>query len=604
MTGNQATLIEFEQARYAASLIPPLQSNSFYQVGDGEINLLTLKDHPDNYRFDLYTNKGQVRTGPGTFYVSGNVYDTKRPYDSMTIIQNTTVFIDGCLDISKGNLEVHGTIVMLPGSSLIMSKGAQVILYPDSMMTISDDTTIQLTGDTTRMTIYGRVDVHLNQVYSIVDVKGITIDSAADVNVTGIMIEGRPTSFTDYEALLRDRVINMHTQGETTTAIGRIGYNWRGGTPLNQSQVIQLCTLNHDAVLGDFKLSVLGVPENDIPNRQIVSEVLVKRDTTLYISQWYGDHRFIHPELYLGIIIGNNRSGGKCIVEGTLIVDGVYSFITLDRGGSIYVEEGGHLILRNQSTLQSSYSLSERILVINGTVTIDTIDQLKGFDPENIYFGENGKLVILNPDPGERKVLFTLPNGIQSSELYRLFKNRIEHIEYHISNNTGIGIDTYMEYYSRDLRDWIGGYRIENAIHKGYVVWHDGGFIQLDRDVIPWVGPYTTLLEASQVFKTSESVAEKRLQDVVNRLIYAGSGNITFVFIHGTSQHEATMMLHPIDMLTAYNYPMSDTYRVTTDGDGQLFLRNNVTDTNPDTILHPKSMSVDITEKMAIFSID
>lgn len=603
MINNQPTLVEFERERAAVKLIPPLKSNSFYQVGDGEINLLTLKDHLDNYRFDIFTSMGQVYTGPGTFYVSGNIYDTKRPYDNMTVIQNTTLSVDGQLDVSNGNLEVHGTLELLPGSSLVVSKGSKVILYSDSTITISDNTTIQITGDAS-LTIYGKINVHLARVDILMNMRGVNIDPAAVMNVTGITFEGRPTSMTDYESILRDRVINMYTQGETTTAIGRIGYTWRAGTPINQSQVIQLCVLNKDAILGDFKLSVLGIPERDISNLQVVSELQVRKDTTLYISENYGSHRFIQPELYLGIIIGNTREPGKCIVDGTLIVDGPRSIISLDRGGSIYVEEGGNLILRDRAAIKSSNNGTDRVMIINGTVTIDTIEQLEGFDPENIYFGETGKLVILNPDPGYRKILFTIPEEINRSELYRMFRGRIEHLEYHISNNIGIGIDTYMDYYSRDLKDWFGGYRIENAIHKGYLVWHDGGFIQLRQDIIPWVDQHTTLVEASQLFKTTYSDELDRLQDVINRFVYAGSGNVVFVFVHGSDRHEATMVLHPIDMLSAYNYPLTDTYRVTTDGDGQVFLRNNVPDTDPKNIMNSKSMIVDVVDRMAIFSIN
>ena len=50
--------------------------------------------------------------------------------------------------------------------------------------------------------------------------------------------------------------------------------------------------------------------------------------------------------------------------------------------------------------------------------------------------------------------------------LYRLFENVIDHVEYHISNNTGIAIDKYYEYFNRDMVDWFGGRRIEKAIHE------------------------------------------------------------------------------------------------------------------------------------------
>jgi hypothetical protein len=603
MSLNQSTLIEFERARYESGTIPPEGSNSFYEIGDGQINLLTLRDYTDNYRFNLFTDKGTVHTGDGTFYVSGNIYDVSRPYDKLTVIQNTKLIIDDTLDISKGTVEVHGTLEFVSGSTLNMSKGASLILYPDSTLIIADDTNINIVG-TSEITIYGQVDVHISKVYSLIDNDKVTIDSAAVMNVTGIDLPNRPTSMTDYDAQLRDRVITVYTQGSTITSIGEIGYVWRAGTPLNSSQVIRMETITGDSVLGDFKLSVLGMPATDISDLQIISEVVVKAGTTMYISEKYGNSQFIRPELYLGVVIGNNTTPGKCIVYGDLVVDGENASIALDRGGMLYVEQGATLTLKNGASIKSTYNEHDRVMFINGTVTIDTLDQINTLDTGNIYFGDTGKLIVLNPDPGYQKTLFSTPNGIHNSDLYRLFEDNIQHIEFHINHNTGIEIDEYMEHYSKDMRDWYGGMRIEKAIHDGLLVWHDGGFIRLDQKYIPWVDKHCNLYNAASLFKTTESDDADILQDVVNRLQYAGCGDINFIFKYGSYYHEITLTLSDVKMKSAYAYPLTNVYQLSTNSTGQLFMRNQIQNANINSIISSKSTVINIDSTDSTFAFE
>ena len=38
------------------------------------------------------------------------------------------------------------------------------------------------------------------------------------------------------------------------------------------------------AILGDFKLSVLGMPEVESPDTQIVDTIVIEKGSTLYIS--------------------------------------------------------------------------------------------------------------------------------------------------------------------------------------------------------------------------------------------------------------------------------------------------------------------------------
>lgn len=595
---TQQTLIGFESYRKDNNIIPPVGSNSFYDVGSGGINILSKKNSSNIYKFELFIDKGEVFTGPGNFIVSS---DDISIYESINVISNTSLKVNHVMTISNGKMEVHGTLDLMQNSQLIVKNNSDVIFYTDSIFSIQDHTKIIVESGSS-LTIYGLINVQLSSVYNVLNAQNVTIDSAAVMNVNGMEALGpRHFSMTDYYTELSERIINIHTQGEKNFSDGRIGYKWTYGTPTNCSQVIEMDVLWGEAILGDFKLSALGIPETDIPNLQMISDVHIYKDTIMYITDEYNGDTYINPELYLGIVIGNNSRPANCEVDGTLIVDGSHCMITVDRGATIHINESGKLYLRNNAIMRSTYNENTEVLYIDGTLIIDNISQIDTFDMDNIVFGDNGKVIILNPDTGEKQLLWTTPNGIEESDLYRLFKDTIDHIEYHISNNTGIGIDQYYDFYARDMTNWFGGRRIEKAIHDGILVWHDGGFIELYHDITPWVDTSCTLLEASRIFKTYGSYDKDKLQDAVNRLRYAGCGNILFRFINGKNVGEVMMVLESIKMKNILNYPMTDMYILNTDNDGELFLRNKVGEPTPENIITNKSRVVDVLNNKAEF---
>lgn len=598
MDMNQPTLIQFEGARKANNMIPPEGSNSFYTVGSGEINLLTKAASPENPKFDIFTNKGDLYTGVGNFSISGD------PYENMNVIAHTKLSVNHMLTVSGGNLEIHGILELMSHSQLIVRNNAHVIMYVDSTFSVNDDTKI-LVEKGSSIVIYGQINIHLSMVDALVNVDGITIDSAAVMNVEGMdQLGERPFSLTDYEAYLRNIPINVNTQGEMNSVEGRIGYTWKGGSPKESSRVITMSVLWGEAVMGDFKLSVLGEPESIIPELQVLNAIKVNKRCTLYVSEEYRGKRYIRPNLYLGLIISNNKTPADCIIDGTIIVDGPGSSITVDRGSTIHINEGGELWLKNKSHIYSTHNSSDdNIFFIDGTLYIDDIEQIKTFEHDNIVIGKTGKVVVYNPDTGEKRLLWKTPNEIENTDLYRLFKDRIDHVEYHISNNTGIGIDQYYDFYAREFTNWYGGRRIEKAIHDGILVWHDGGFIELYNDIIPWVNTDCTLLEASRIFKTFGSFDPDKLQEAVNRLKYAGAGNIVFRFVEDDSVSEVTMVLNGIKMKSVLNHPLTDMYVLTTDNDGKLFLRNKVTKSTVDNIVNENSRQLEIENNQVEFQL-
>ena len=589
MNINQPSLVLFEDKfsieRDKENFYFPIGSNLFFDIGNGQIYIKYINEDED--LFDLFIYIGTVKTGDKIFNINN------KPYRTMSIYPDTHLEVNNQLKINGATLEVHGTLELLPGSKLEVINGGKVIFHPDSKFIIHNESDIAV-GNDSSITIYGSINVHLSRVESILDVSGIIIDSAAVMEVDGIPPQNRPYSMTNYDSDLRDMRINVHTQGETNYEDGRIGYTWMGGSPNESSQILKMILLWGEAILGDFKFSVLGMPNESIPNLQIISDLLIKKNTKLYITENYKGSRYIKPDLYLGLIIGNNKSPAVCIVEGEIIVDGLNASITIDRGARLYIRPGAKVHLKNQAVIRCTHNGSDPVLFIDGELIIDDIAQISMFQKENIVFGENGKLIVLNPDTGTKRILWSTPLGIEETNLYRLFKDRIDHVEYHIQNNTGISIDKYFEFYARDFTKWYGDRRIEKAIYDGIIVWHNGGFIEISNDIIPWVDNKCNLLHASRLFKSFASYDEERLQEVADRLKYAGCGNILFRFIKDRKIKEVILTLDGIEMTNVISNATKETYILDTTNDGTLFMKNKLSDVTVNNIVNPESKTIEV----------
>jgi hypothetical protein len=214
-----------------------------------------------------------------------------------------------------------------------------------------------------------------------------------------------------------------------------------------------------------------------------------------------------------------------------------------------------------------------------------------------------GKVIILNPDSGKRRLLFTTPNGIITSDLYRLFLDTIDHIEYHISNNTGIGIDKYYEFYGREMTNWFGNRRFEKAIKDGILVWDDGGFIELYNHITPWATLNSSLLHVGRLFKTFGSYDKDKLQDAVDRLTYAGCGNILFRFIKDDDTTEVVLNLETIHMKNIFNDPSIGKYILHTDNVGLLFLRSSIGNASISNLINPKSRVLEVLDNKVEFML-
>lgn len=547
--------------------------------------------------YQVSTHGGKCPTGEFTINGEGR-------YRSLTVIADTKLILDDELTVSDTVMSVHGEFEMESGSVLTLTNNATLIIYSDGIFDVPDDITVNI-DDSSKIEIYGTVNISQSHMGNI-DKPNVYIDTSGVLNVTDIPTDGREYSLTDYESDLRDDVINVYNQSQHHSGIADIGYTWAGGNPTTKSQIIDMEVLYGTAVLGDYKLSVLGTQETMVSNRQFVRRLIIYRNTELYITESFQDGKYYNPELYLGTTIGNTGVPGMCICYGSMIVDGINCKITIDRHAYLHIGEFGSVTLSNGARMISANNGNSVALRIDGVLTIDTLDQLVGFDPEHIEFGENGKLVILNPSTDVRTLLWTTPNGIKNTELYRLFvdddeydddkhelaHSRLRHVEYHINANNGIGVDQAFENYAVYMTQWYNGMRLERAIHEGLIVWHAGGFIELYNEVDPNINTDCTLYDASKFFKHYGVTKNAILQDVANRFKYAGAEDIVFRFYESdTVYKDAKMTLDAVTMMSTSHLPTGENmYNVNTDNNGTMFLRNRVTTISADTIIQNDSV--------------
>jgi hypothetical protein len=599
---NASSLSDFESKRYNSSFIPDMGSNTFYDIklgnNIGRINIWTIRDNVNDYRFDLYIDEGIIYSGSNIFYISGDIIDNTKPYNTLTVLEGTTLIIDKELHVNGGELHVYGNLI-INGRLSIYDIG-KLILYSNSSITFNTGSILSISDGSTG-TIYGTINLNLTYMNILLGIKNLSIDSSASISLMSSDDDtNRIFSLSNYFQELRETYANINTVGDRDTTTGSMKYIWRAGNPLEPSQVLGLVIQVGDIPLGDLRFNVLGISRTSSRGMNQISDIYVNKNAVLHVTEKYMDSSYIMPELYIGINMNTDMLySGKCIVDGKIICNGINSRIIIDRGGSLTINEGGEVHILNESKIVSAYNFTNPVLVINGKLYVDDVSMFSGFEPENISIGENGKIIIVNPTGTSKRVLFTTPNGIKSSELYRLFLGRLDKVEYHISANTGIGIDDYYEFYSLNMREWYNGMRFERAIKDGYIIWHDGAFIELYEDITPWANQNCNLYNIGDLFKAFGSFVEERLQDVVNRLTYAKCGDILFRIIcrNGTVR-EFTLRTEGINMKSIVSDPIHHRYRLTTDNDGQLYIKRlKSTVVNINSIIDNSSMVVDIDDQ-------
>ena len=598
---NQPTLILFESLRQQMGYIPPASSNEVFKIATGTVVLQTLRDNMNDYRFDLRIHNNTVNAGDGTFFISGDINDITKPYRNVYVNTPANFIVNDKLNVSNSinhpsdvsSLIVDGILEFKSTSIISINHGAEILINNCATLNIGDNVNIIIDSNSF-IRIFGTVNIAYSSVGNILGSPNIIIDNSAIVNITGLPTN-RSYSITDYVTELRKRYQSPNTIGSRyVSTSSRVTYYWKAGDPLQPSDVLSLVIETGNAILGDFNLSFVGIPNHVEPFMQTLTDLTINKLATLYISDRFKNASYISPTLFISQILGNMTKVGFCNVIGKIIVDGQLSCIKVDRGGYVSIEESGEVILTNDGKIINSNNHDIKSLFIYGKLIIDDISQLQGFSPENIEFGPNGKIIILNTNhTGNKRVLFSTPNGIVASELYRLFGSRLNKVSYHIQANDGIRIDQFYEEYN-DMSDWYGGMRLEKAVKTGHIIWHNGGFIELDKSIIPWVNDNSTLAKVGNIFNVFGDTDKEKLQNAVNRLVYAGFGNIVFRYITNNSDRDITLTLDNCYVSSAFYNAAIKKYQLISNNPGTLFIRNQVYSADVNNLINPSSKVVNI----------
>ena len=604
---KQNTLIDFERTRAGYILfngqytlptepeviIPPQDSNSFFDVGEGQVQLFTVREDPTNYRFDLYL-KGIIHSGIGSFSINGDITSTAQPYRNFFIRKDSHLIIDSNLTISKGRAIIEGIIELGDMSSLIASNGAEVE-FTDSSKLIIPENGFVFSNTEALIKIYGAIEVHYSKIDLLLKNSNIQIDSQAYVHVTGLENLEKEYSLVNLLNDINLETINPNTVKEKNFNNKRILYKWVSGSPLNNSAIVNVEITNGIVALGDFKLPVLGVPNSIRDNLKVISDLKVNYGSKLIVSENVNGFSYFYPSLYIGTFIENSNRSGELLIDGELLVDGENSELILDRNGKLIISETGKVIFSNGSKFKST-SNSKIVLEIAGILQIDSLTQLNGFTASQIKFIDQGKIIILNNTENDGPELFSVPNGINKTDLFKLFKNQLSHIEFHIPAGKGIRVDQNFDSFYQEMKYWYGPYRLEKAVKEKYLVWEDDAYIEFRKEDIPWIGLNSNLYHLTKIFISEGDSDKDKLQSIIDHFKFAGFGDIVFKFSELDSTKEIRVSLKAPEVTSVYWDSETSNLIIQVTKIGNLYFANNLSLATPDFALKRTSKETSLVE--------
>ena len=92
------TLCAYEDYRASLDFYPPWESNSYYDLTTGLLNVYTTADK----KFRLYSDEGTIYVGDHDFQIGEN------DYESFTVIANTEVVLDHGLLVLDAPFLING----------------------------------------------------------------------------------------------------------------------------------------------------------------------------------------------------------------------------------------------------------------------------------------------------------------------------------------------------------------------------------------------------------------------------------------------------------------------------------------------------------------
>ena len=593
---KQETFIDFEHIRAGYKLvgdswvipndpiviIPPEGSNSFYEVSNGLIDIYTLNDDPDNYKFGLSINSGSVNIGIGSLQIDGNDNVTVSHYKYLNIKENAELNINNNLTLIRAIMNINGTLNIDSLASLILRNNSIVNTSTNSIININKESFIFI-DEGSKLNLYGTINIHINKIETILNQSSIYIDPTATINIIGLHNIEREYSLQDYISEMNSKIVNINTTQEKHFNNNHLMCKWTDGTPVNNSHSINIYCEKGNIINGDLKSSFLGLVDHLNNDQKLLSNLIVNENATLIVAEDYNNNHYYYPSIYIGVYINNIKVPAKAIINGTLLIDGDNSSLILDRNGSMIIN--GIVKLSNNGKLKIT-NCNQTALIINGTLIIDSLDQLIGVTKEHIEFGPKGKVVILNPSANLDRIILEIPNGIKDSKLYELFEEQIEHIEFHLSEKTGIKIDTYFDNYQLEMKHWFGNYNLIDAIKNGFIVWENNAFIELDHDIIKWATINSNMFDLLKLFEYSGLNSKEELQSIVDKFIDSNSGNIRFKFIENSLKREIVLNVNTPQIKSVYYDDYNEDFVIQVSSSAYMFLSNTISKLKPSAIVN------------------
>ncbi len=579
------------------NITPPDGSNTYFDFENGIVDIATTIISV--MKMGINIDEGIIDSGDIIITIHDSPLDvdmsdyTENKYSYLTICDNTEFILRKGLVSYSANITINGkltiddlsTISLFGESYLNVTKYATIAIGKGCIFEVSPKAEIFISGT---------VNIDVEDLDRFLMIEGLVIDATAVFNVSGVDRTDRVKTLAEYEQSLRDDIIVAYSQGYINTEIGQLGYSWIGGTPDNNSYIIDINIINGDIVLGDLDVNILGRTLESIPDMHRINSIKVREGNTLHIVDDYKGMRFVNPALCLGKP-EEESTPGSLDIHGTVIVSGVKSSIDIIREGLIIIHENGTLIVENNASINATLTTqTDELLIIKGTLILDSIEQLKRFYHDNIVFTDTGKIIIKNKPSIEANVLLRIPNGIRQHQLEMLFHERYDRIEFHFPANNGIMVDRYYHDYASELVDWVGGYRIEELIKQKIFVFEDDSFIMLDNNYINWVNDNSTLYDAAKIFNVSGNTDRERLQNMVNVLREYECGNVNFIFVTSNESHVVRLNFKGVNVDWTIYDRMTDTYTVKCTDSGSVFLNNKLETPTLDTIVSDNSKEVKI----------
>lgn len=590
----ELNLIQFNEYMKSIPVKPPKNSDSFYTIKNGEVSLFC----EDEDRYVLTIRSGEVYTGEENCYISKQ---EESLFKELIVKPNASLLVTRGLTIIDSKVNIQGR-VNLPTHSRMYVRGKSNVHFTESSIIDLDDNSDIIVEKSASVTISGQVYLGIHRLEAFTEKLNIRLESSSVIHVKDMHRYPDIYTLNSYQEELSKLHITPNSINEKVYNHGKniLGYKWVYGKYEKHYQILDLYIYKGIALLGDLKILFKGIPTEEFLHHTGLRNLYVNKRTELHIVNQYDDKEFLRPKLYIGGY-AEGKSVAECHVHGKIICSGKDSSILLDKNGKLFIHEDAEVRIINQADMICDSSNTEMVLQIDGTLIIDYIEQIESFTSNHIAFGKKGKIIILNPSTKERHYLFSTPNQIKTSSLYSiLLKNYLDHVEYHINENTGIRIDQYYEFYGRDMKEWFGNKRIEQAIKDKNIIWNNG-FIELDHRIISWATMKANVLNILQIFKCFGANDLDRAQNAINRLVYAGCGNILFRLIADTMEKELLLDLSNIDIKNVYYDSIKKKYIIKTDNDGIVFLRNNTYDEK--LILSDESKKEFIINKKAVLEI-